>query len=359
MLKKILSIMLLFSSLALFVSCKDEVTEPEYYSASFFAMDTEVTVRLARNSGNLDDDENPVYFEDSVLSDIVKKCSNIAEEKEALLSRTDAKSALSELNKEADFFLKVDPELLGLIETAREISDKTDGAFDVTVGNITELWNVTGDAPSVPSDEDVAEALSHTGNDKIVTDGVSIRKTDRKTKFDLGAIGKGYALGKIIEYLNTTDVKYGVVSFGGNVGVFGKKAEGASFKVGITDAANTDAVSGYVYVDSGYVSVSGDYERYFEADGKKYAHIFDPSTGRPAESDISGVALICEDPSLADALSTAMYVKGSEKTLEFYSSGTYKFEAVIQKKDGTLVLTDGLKNGVFEKYVESAESTED
>ena len=176
-----------------------------------------------------------------------------------------------------------------------------------------------------------------------------MKKTDKKTKIDMGAIAKGYTLGKIVEYLKTTDVKYGIISFGGNVGVFGKKTDGSKFKVGITDAADTAKLSGYVFTDSEYISVSGDYERYFIADGVKYSHIFDPATGRPAAADISGVAVICDDAALADALSTALFVKGSEGALKFYDAKIYDFEAVIQLTDGSVILTDGLKtSGAFE-----------
>ena len=360
MLKKLLSILAAILMILLLPSCGSDSadeTEPEYYSATFFAMDTEVTVRLARNTGRTDEEENAVYFDDEHLSEIVKNCADIASEKELILSRTDEKSSLYELNGEADFYLNIDPEISQLISYSKEISEKTGGAFDITVGTVTELWNVTGESPKVPSEEEVAEALSHVGNDKIALNETNLTKNDRNTKLDLGAIGKGYTLGKIIDYLKTTDVLYGVVSFGGNVGVFGNKETGNGFKVGITDALNKDKVCGYVYTESDFVSVSGDYERFFTSDGKKYSHIFDPLTGKPAESDITGVAVICSDSSLADALSTALFVKGSEKALEFYKSEVYTFEAVIQKKDGEIVLTDGLKGGKFEKYTEPETST--
>ncbi len=355
--KKIISsILLTVSFLLSFASCGKAPVEEEpseYYTATFFAMDTEVTVRLAREKY-----EEGEYFKDNELSDIVKKCADIAKEKEALLSAADETSVLSELNTETDYFLSVDPELMAVIERSSELSEGTDGAFDITIGSVTKLWNITGESPAVPSDEEISEALSHVGSDKIVTDGSSLRKTDRLTRLDLGAIGKGYTLGKTIEYLNSTDVKYGIVSFGGNVGVFGMKNDGAKFKVAIKDAIDTGSYAGYVFINNQYVSVSGDYERYFTADGKKYSHIFDPSTGRPAETDITGVAVICKDPSLADALSTAVYVKGTDAALEFYKSGKYDFEALIQKKDGSVVLTDDLaeKYG-YEEYVEPETET--
>ncbi len=359
--KKIISILCAALMLTSLASCGKEEEKPsEYYSATFFAMDTEVTVKLSRSAG-ADENGKVTYHDDSHLSQIVKECANIAAKTEAKLSRTIADSAVSELNKETDYFLGTDPEVLMLIKTAEKYSKLSDGAFDVTVGSVTELWNVTSDSAAVPSDESIAEAMSHVGYEKLVTDGVTLKKTDRKTKIDLGAIGKGYALGKIMEYLKTTDVSYGLVSFGGNVGTFGTKPNGAKYKVGVTDAADTSRVIGYVYIGEGFVSVSGDYERFFVEDGKAYGHIFDPSTGRPAESDVVSVAVIMNDAAGADALSTALFVMGSDGVTELYgkSASVPDFEAVVQLKDGTVLLTDGLKGeGGFEKYVEPESAAE-
>ena len=359
MIKRIMSVVILLSIMTFLNSCSESSTNSvgEYYSATFFAMDTEVTVKLAK--AKTADGSSAAYFDDAYLSGIIKECADIASEKEALLSRTKSDSVVAELNTETDYFVKPEPEVLSLISKSTEISKSTDGAFDITVGSITELWNITGNSPTVPEESAVHEALSHVGYDKIITDNENFSKTDRKTKIDLGAIGKGYTLGCIIEHLKATDVQYGVVSFGGNVGVFGKKPNGAKFKVGITDAENTSSVIGYAYIEDGYVSVSGDYERYFIADGNKYSHIFDPSTGRPAKTDITSVAVICDDPSLADALSTALFVKGSDEAMDFYIRGTYKFEAVIQTADGSLLLTDMMnREGAFEKYVPVESSAE-
>ncbi|MBR6916823.1 MAG: FAD:protein FMN transferase [Clostridia bacterium] len=355
MIKRISSFIILsIMVLSLLSSCgEEEVIPSEYYSATFFAMDTEVTVKLARDTGLKDEKEKTIYHDDAHLSEIVRSCADIAKEKELLLSATDESSAISELNRESDVFLDFNEEVTDLLKKSFEISAATDGAFDVTIGTVTKLWNVTGGNPEIPSDDDIASALSHVGYGKIELDGANVKKLDRETKLDLGAIGKGYALGLMTEYLATTDVVYGLVSFGGNVGVFGAKPNGAKFKVGITDALDTSRVCGYVFVDKQFVSVSGDYERFFTADGCKYSHIFDPATGRPAETDITGVAVICPDSSYADALSTALFVKGSDGAIEFYNTHPGDFEAVIQTKDGRLILTGGLmKDGEFEEYVE-------
>ncbi len=349
--KRLLCLALALALVLCSVSC-NKVEEKEYYDAYFTAMDTQVTVRLARDSGNKDGKEI-IYFEDTFLEDIATECSNIANKVERMFSRTDENSLTSEVNAPSDSFFDLDEEFCALLTAAYQISDETEGAFDVTLGTVTELWDVTSDSPVIPSDEAVNEALSHVGKDKIVLEGTTVKKTDRLTKLDFGAIAKGYALSLITEYLESTDVIYGLVSFGGNVSVFGSKGEEIKYKVGITDPSDTSKVVGYVYIEKGYVSVSGDYERFFEKDSVKYHHIMDGKTGRPAETDITSVSVICSDGTLADALSTALFVMGSEKAVMFAKSNTYDFDWVITLKDGTTLVSDNLlANELFEEYVE-------
>lgn len=341
------------------VSCTEKVEIPEYYDYSFTAMDTVVTIRLAKKIDSTDKSSEAEYHEETYLGGVAGKCAKIIEKVENQLSRTNPSSLISEINSDTQYLLSFDKEVYDLIETSFKISHDTENAFDITVGSLTEAWNVTSDNPYVPDEGTISEALSHIGSDKLTLADGNITKNDTLCKLDLGAIGKGYALGKVLEYLNEkTDVEYGIVSIGGNIGVFGEKLqkdkEGTpdKFKVALTDPADTSAVKGYLYIDTGCVSVSGDYERYFEADGKKYHHIFDTATGYPAESDIASVAVWSDNATEADALSTALFVMGHDKALEFQKSGIYSFEALIIKKDGTYTATDGItSNAVFEEFL--------
>lgn len=355
------SLTICFSFLA---SCEDENAYPEYHDYSFTAMDTVISVRLARNSQTEDENGDTIYFEDQYLDAIGADCANIVSSIENKFSRTKETSVTWEINSDVQNLLSVDEEVISLIEKSYEIYSATGGAFDITIGTVTELWNVTADEPVVPTAEAVTEAVSHVGSDRITIEGTDIKKLDTKTKLDFGAIAKGYALGKVIEHLKSTNVKYGIVSIGGNVGVFGEKAEldenevPVKYKVGITDPSDTTAVSGYLHIDKGFISVSGDYERYFEVDKNRYHHIFDSKTGYPAESDIASVAVWSDYSTEADAISTSLFVMGSEKALDFCKSGTYDFEAVFILKDGSIITTDGIKTGAsFEEYV--PETTEE
>ncbi len=319
--------------------------ESEYYEDTFFAMDTYINVKLARDSGETDDEQDDVYFDDAFMQSVTDKCEAITADIEAEISATTDSGQLSEINSQIDYILGVNKTASDVIWRAYDVSTLTGGAYDPTVGTLVKLWNVTGGGP-VPADDAITDALSHVGIDKLTLNDngttLDIQKNDVQTKLDLGGIGKGYALGKVIEYLEGTGIRYGLVSFGGNVGVFGEKVDGEEYRIGICDPDNTASAVGYINIASGYVAVSGDYERFFEENGVRYHHIFDTSTGRPADSGIRSVAVYSADATESDALSTALFVMGAERGIEFYHSGKMTFEAVFVMNDGTLRVTDGL-----------------
>ena len=157
-----------------------------------------------------------------------------------------------------------------------------------------------------------------------------------------------------MEYLPTAGVKYGLCSFGSTVGVFGSKPDGKKFRITVCDPDDTSKNVISLEIESGFVSSSGDYERYFEENGKRYYHIFDPSTGYPADSGVRSVTVCAADGALSDALATALFVMGVERSLEFYKSSGISFEAVFITDEGVYT-TDGLKSGdtfslLSEKY---------
>ena len=346
-LRRIISLVLIFSCLFAITACdtKKPVIKSEYYEKTFFAMDTLITVRLARATDTELADEDG-YLTDEYLASVADGCEKICTDIEATFSRTLADSTTARLNTEADIMLDVGDEFISLLTTSLDLAEMTGGAFDPTIGTLSVLWNVTGGGPK-PSDDGIAEALSHVGYGKLVIDGNTIRKSDALTMVDFGGIAKGYAAQKMLEYLSKSASMYGLVSVGGNIGVFGDKPDGGNFKVGIASPDDTSAVIGYVFLGGGFVSVSGDYERYFIEDGVRYHHIFDSATGAPAKTDIRSAAVIASSGAVADALSTALFVMGYDKAMEFYEAKTASFEAVFVLSDGRIMTTPGLADGGF------------
>lgn len=298
----------------------------------FFAMDTMITLRLSPDADN------------ARMAEIFAEVETITAEIAESLSRTHPEGDTYRFNKSPVGITDPADPFRIVIQRAMAIAEETDGAFSPTTGTLTELWNVNGGGP-LPSEEAIAEALSHTDFRDITFESDGVSRTDSAMQLDFGAIGKGYAAQKVLDYLRTTEIRYGLVSFGGNVGVFGEKPDGTPFKIGVTDPKNTSRTAGYLLTEAGFVSVSGDYERFFEEAGVRYHHIMDPATGWPAQSGLSSAAVLSEDGTLADALSTALFVMGADEALAYYDAHPGTFEAVLITNENEIILTPGLAAG--------------
>lgn len=317
----------LAASLALFSGCS---AKPSFEERDYLCMDTVFSLKISRSGST--EEYDPASVADG--------CERLSDEIDCALSATKTDSDTSDFNKDVSAIIDADPYFIDAAKISLDLSAATDGAFDPTLGALTSLWNVKGGGP-VPSDEAITEALTHTGTDKIEISDDSIRKSDTSLMLDFGAVGKGFAAQKLIEYIANAGADYGIVSAGRTVGVFGEKPDKKPFRIGIADPGDSDGVVGYVSITGGFVSVAGDYETYFVEDGVKYHHIMDPETGRPAESGLSSVAVLSQNGSAADALSTALFVMGKDRAMELYRSGTLRFEAMFISHDGMIDMTDG------------------
>lgn len=307
-----------------------------YRDTVFLGMDTYITLRLP-NDG----------IPDTRMESIAADCRDIVSELEGKLSCHDPKSEVSALNSDVQLLFDADETFLAVWQTATQIAEKTGGAYDPTLGALTELWNINGGGP-VPPTAAVAESLRHVGMEHFSIDGTTVTKNDPLAKLDLGGIAKGYALQSILSYLHTTEIPYGIVSMGGNIGVYGDKPDGTAYKIGIKDPKDTSSVLGYLSIRNGFVSVSGSYERYFVENGCVYHHIIDPETGYPAESGLQSVVVYTQNGAAADALSTALFVMGAEEGMAFYDTGKVSFEAIFVSNENEVTLTKGLSDsGTF------------
>ena len=326
MIKRITVILLAFVMLFL-CSCSDKV---ELREKNIYAMDTVITINLCCDNETMETAYN--------------KINRLITQVDSAVSRTNESSEIYAFNSGVETLYYPEDITVELLSIALDIAEKTGGAYNPAVAGLTDIWQINSpDVSGIPSAEEIAEALSHTDYTEITIDEDKIIKTDTDIKIDLGGIGKGYAAQKVIDYLNTTTIGYGILSFGGNVAVFGYKPDGDSFKIAIRDPLGSGTV-GNVSIKSGFVSVSGSYERYREVDGVKYHHIFDPEAGYPTDNGLVSVAVISQNGAEADALSTALFVLGLEGGYEFYKSGFCEFEAVFITDNGEIYLTDGIKD---------------
>ena len=230
---------------------------------------------------------------------------------EKLLSKYVPDSEISQLNRYAK--LKVSPETFYVIERAIEFYSLTNGAFDITVGPLMDLWGFTEKIYTIPSERKIRRALKLVGCDKII-----LRNQDNVIQFklsgmkiDLGAIAKGYAVDCAIKKLKEAGIKSCLINAGGQIYCLGKKFS-RPWKIAVRDPRN-NGVTGYLELKDKAVATSGNYEQSFKNKRKSYGHIFDPKTGYPKEPDILSVTVIASDSLTADALATAIFALGKDK----------------------------------------------
>ena len=292
-------------------------------SREFFAMDT-VMQATAYGSG---------------ADDALQAAEEEIYRLEQLFSCQAPEAELARCNRAGQ--LTVSAETAGLVQTALELSGATGGAYDPTLYPLSLAWGFSGGTYRVPDAEELQSLLTVTGASRVSVDGSRIT-LQPGTQLDLGGIAKGYAAGQLRKLLTDAGIRSAIVSLGGNIAAVGAKQDGSDWQVGLQDPENPDTYFGVLSVRDACVVTSGGYQRYFEQDGVRYHHILDPRTGCPAESGLLSVSVVSEDDTLADALSTALFVMGFDEGQALWRSGTLAFEAVWMLQDGSVYLTPGL-----------------
>ena len=203
-----------------------------------------------------------------------------------------------------------------VVKRCRSISALSGGAFDLSIGSVSRLWNFESENNQLPDKNAISNALKSVDYNKISVSG-EVVTADSGMKLDLGSIGKGLACDFIKYYLKEAGVKGAVVSVGGSICVFGSRNKaGDSWRIAIKHPREDDKFLGVINLKEGFVSTSGDYEQFFEKDGKRYHHILDARTGYPAESGLQSVTVVCSSGIISDALSTACFILGIEESKE-------------------------------------------
>ncbi len=280
--------------------------------------------------------------------DILNECFLYIRELEKVLSRTVDESEISKLNNAGGAPVEVSEETRLVLESAVHYSEISDGAFDVTVGAVSSLWDFVSGEKIVPESEKIADGLKTVGYENISING-NLVALSNNAQLDLGAIAKGYIADKTAEFLVERGVTSAIVNLGGNNVVIGNK-DGSPFKIGIQNpTATTGEYTGILSIENMSVVTSGAYQRFFVLDGKTYHHILNPKTGYPAESDIASVSIICEKSIDADALSTSCFILGVDEAVKFMDSLDYAC-AVIITTDGETILTNGAEK-YYEPYI--------
>ena len=190
----------------------------------------------------------------------------------------------------------------------------SNGAFDITIGSISSLWDFKAESPSIPDAAAIADDVSHVNYKNIMIQDNTVRLLDPYAKLDVGAVAKGYIADRLRDYLEEEGIDHAMIDLGGNIIAMGSKLDGSDYNIGIQkpfDENGTPITS--VKLSDKSIVTSGVYQRYFEQDGKIYHHILDPATGYPCENNLYSVTIITDSSLTADALSTTCFLLGYEK----------------------------------------------
>lgn len=251
-------------------------------------------------------------------------------------------------------------EMTQAIVKCLDLSRKSEGAFDITIGSVVRLWDIDSWAArgqegnyTLPERTLLQQALKSSGYDKLKLEPEVLGENGELLQariflpegmqLDLGAAGKGLALDRILDRLRDSEVSGAVISVGGGVLAYGEKPDHTEWKVGVIDPLDPAGYIGILSLKGQWcVSTSGDYERYVEADGIRFHHIIDPGTGMPADRAVHSVTILTKEGLLGDALSTACFVLGAEKGMKL--ARQCGAEALFVTAEGEIVMTEGMEN---------------
>lgn len=263
---------------------------------------------------------------------------------EKLISSWDAHSQTSEVNRKAGIeAVKVDQELFDLIARSLKVSKLTGGVFDISFGSIEKVWKFDGSMTEMPVPDIVAASVAKINYQNIDLDptNTTVFLKEEGMKIGFGAIGKGYAANRAKMVMQQLDIKHGLVNAGGDLIAWGKQADGQDWKVAIAHPKTQEQALAWLTIKDMAIVTSGDYERYVEFDGKRYAHIIDPRTGYPA-SGLKSVTIVCPDAELADALATSVFILGETAGIQLINQLT-GIECLVVTDADEVKTSDNLK----------------
>ena len=264
-------------------------------------------------------------------------------ELESLLSVTDEKSEVFALNSGKT--VSPSGDVYKIIKESAELSELTGGALDITIYPVLKAWGFTTQSYRIPSQTELDGLLKSVGTENISL-GESELYLKNNAQIDLGATAKGYLADRTVEILGENKVSSALLNLGGTIVAHGEKPGGAEWKIGVADPENSSEYFGYLSLTDKIAATSGGYERYFVGDdGETYIHIIDPKTGRPVKNGITSVTVISDSGITCDALSTALFVSGTEKAEELWKKSDKSFEFIILTDDKNLFITEGAADG--------------
>lgn len=301
-----------------------------YISDSRVLLDTTCAIRLY-------DNQDP---------EVLSEAFDLIARYESLWSPSIPTSDVSRVNAAGGAPVEVDPETVAILKRAVKYSELSGGVFDVTIGALTDLWDVLGEDHRVPSPAEIEEARRTVDYRSIALGENTVALKTPGARLDFGGIAKGYIADRVRDLLVSRGVKSAIINLGGNVLVVGSRPDGEPWTVGIQAPFETEGrYIGTVRVRDKSVVTSGIYRRYFILDGVLYTHIIDPRTGRPVDNELASVTIISTRSHDGDGLASACLLLGEEKGKALIES-LEDVSAIFVRKDGQVTLTEDFPEDV-------------
>lgn len=263
----------------------------------------------------------------------LEACWKKLEELSDKFDKFDDNSEVSKINCNSGSWVKVSEDTLDLLKKTLYFAKLSEGIFDPTIAPVVRLWGFYDRNYRIPTKDEISKALRKVSYKKVYIKD-SMVYIPKDTEIDLGGIAKGYIIDRLIEILKNYNIERAILNIGGQIGVYGKPIDGRMWDIKIRDPRKTNNYIGIVYIDKASVATSGDYERFFIKDNKRYCHIIDPRSGYPADQVMS-VSVVSESATEADVMSTVFFILGKDSIKKWKEKFSY-LGIVILFKDGSL-----------------------
>lgn len=324
--KKIVSIVLAGCLVVGLAACSQQRGEGQTPDTrDFFAMNTYIRLEAYGNGA----------------ADALALAQARIEELEGLWSVTDEVSEIYALNHSGGQPVSVRDDTAAVVSFALEMAEETAGALEPTIYPVLTAWGFTTDEHRVPSQEEIDGLLASVDYRRVSVNGNTIQM-EPGMMLDLGAVGKGYASDEVEELLRAEGVTSALLDLGGNIVMIGSRPDGSDWRLGLQSPFENDTVGVLTASDCAVVT-SGNYENFFTADdGTIYGHIIDPATGYPVNNDLASVTIVAKDGKLCDALSTSLFVMGTDGAIEYWREHP-TFEMILITQEHQVLVTEGLE----------------
>lgn len=359
---KLLTIFILILTLFICGCKKKEKANYVIKSYSYYGyLDTvsSVTVQFDKNKISEEAMQQKMKYVETILLNIETNFSTeqtlhmqLAHISESLLMKVNSNSGKKDESGNL-IYTKVNQEFIDLVKKSIDLSNQLEGCFDVTIGPLSALWDISGQVgelnPVIPTNDEIIEKIKLIDYKKILVDEENqmVALKDENMKMDFGAIAKGYAADKVLEYMKTLDIKVALINLGGNIYSYGESKD-QPITVSIRNPlwSETEENEPYTVVTAEITNVSavtsGTYERYIVVDGKTYHHLLNPKTGYPFENEVLSVTIFGESSTLCDGLATGIYGLGLEKGIEKIKT-MEQYKAVFITKDKKIYVVGDIK----------------